>query len=433
MANGQSTTDIANVEIEKLQDMMPELLKSETSLVGLIADNGRATRIGTGSTAGAFRVVPKIFRPGAYEYGSLDGAALPQGKGSGYDKLYIVPYTRFLPVGFTKLVELVGVKTDGLAITNVVTDTMTDAAVQAKMIRNQILNAGDGTAKLGLVLSATTTVVTMQNASFGARLISQGQKVTIWSGTTLYGTVTVGVVFNQLGTVQSFQFTNFVGANGHVVADINSSGLIIRPKGLTDGAPVATHGLPYWNNTSTSGTYFGATRANTPYFISPGYDAGGAQISLPVLDLLIQEIKSKLGVEGLRGQSWHTHSSQVSAYKELGYERQVCQAADMPKGLDLLYSGKLKIADYPVLEDTDADQGVWDMVQPKAIGRVMYGDGPFWYEIPGIGRLYPLYDTSGSPLTEFGSTFVDAEDLFCDNPLAGGRISNCKIPAGHTS
>lgn len=431
MAIGQAVTDIANVEIEKLQDNMPELLKDERTLVGLIADNGRSQRIGTGSTAGAFRVVLKTQRPGAYEFGSLDGGALPQGKGSAYDKLYITPYTRFLPVGFTKLAELVGTKVDNLAVTNVVQDTMADAAVQAKMIRNQLLNAGDGTAKLGLTLSATGTVITMQNSSFGARLIYPGQKVTIWSGSTLWGQVTVGNVFNQLGMVQSFSFTGFVGFNGKLVGDLNASGLIVRPKGLTDGAPVATHGLPYFNNTSTAGTYFGLTRANAPYVIAPGYDAGGGQITLPVLDLLIQEVKSKLGVEGLRGQSWHTHSSQVSSYKELLYERQYVKVGEAPAGLDMLYTGKMKVADFPVLEDTDADQVCWDFVQPKAIGQVMYGDGPFWYEIPGIGRLYPLYDTSGSPLTEFGSTFCDANDFYCDNPLAGGRISNLKVPSGH--
>ena len=70
-------------------------------------------------------------------------------------------------------------------------------------------------------------------------------------------------------------------------------------------------------------------------------------------------------------------------------------------------------------------------MQPKAWGKVTYGDGPFWYEATG-GKIYPIYDTStGTPRTEFGACMVDAKQYFVDNVLAGGRISNCKLPAGN--
>lgn len=431
MANGQASTDIAAVELEKAQDMIPQLLKDEETLDGVIHDNGRATRIGTGSSAGAYRVALKYARPSQYQMGSLDGAALPTGKGSSYDKIYVTPQVLMLPVGWTKLVELVGKKVDQMAITDVVSDTMADAADQLKQVRDQLLQT-DGTGKIGVVASATTTVITCQQASFGARLINPGQYVTIWSGTTLYALIQVSAVFNQLGQTPTFAFSNATYYNGQSVTSLNASGLIIRPAGLTDGAPVSIHGLAYVNSTSQSGTYFGVTRSSAPYVVAPGFDAGASQISLPALRLIINMVKSKLGSKGLKGQCFHTHDSQVAAYEELGFERQTLPLADgKAKGIDLLYSGKKTVADYAVLDNTNADQTAWDFVQPKAWGRVMYGDGPFWYEAGNAGRIYPLYSSSGTPLTEFGATLVDAYDMYDDNVWAGGRISNLKVPAAN--
>lgn len=432
MAIGGATTDIAAVELEKVQDMIPALLKDETTLDGVIQDNGRSTRIGTNNPA--FRVVLKFARPGAYIAGALDGAALPTGKVSQYDKFTLTPQIIMLPVGWTKLVELVGQKTDAIAIANIVEETMADAADQLKIIRNQLLQT-DGTGTLAKVSSATGTVVTCQQASFGARLISPGQPVSFFVGTTLYGTAIVGnKVFNQIGVTQSFDFTNFVGANGHVVGDINSNTVLVRASGVADGAPVFIHGLPYVNNTSTGGSYWSITRANAPYVVAPGYDLGGAQVSLPSFRLLLTMIKSRLGVKALKGNGlgWHTHSSQIAAYEELGFEKQVITLADgKAKGMDLLFSGPMKVADHGIMENIDADQTRWDFIHPKCWGKVTYGDGPFWYEIPGIGRIYPLYSATGAPLTEFGATMVDAKDYYNDNPLAGGALTTARIPAGN--
>ena len=93
-----TAVDIASLEVEGIQELIPELLKSEKTLDSLFEDNGRAQRVGTI----AYRIPMKYARPGDYKSGSLDGAALPIGGGSKWDKGTITPQTLMLPVGSTE-------------------------------------------------------------------------------------------------------------------------------------------------------------------------------------------------------------------------------------------------------------------------------------------------------------------------------------------
>lgn len=411
---------IAAIQLENVQEMVPELFNDETTLDGMISDNGRAQRVG--STA--YRIPMKYARPGDYKMGDLDGGTLPTGGGSKWDKGTVSPVVVMLPVGWTKLVELIGQKADKVAITNVVNETLADAADQMKKIRDIALNT-DGTGKIGVVSAVDTTnnIITM-DGGFGARLVQPDQTVGIWNGTALRGTfANVDRVFNTLGGTQSF---HYAGADVAGAADND----IVRVNGLTDGAPSYVFGLPYFINNSTTGTLLGITKANAPYVVSNAYDLGGAQISLPALRLLINQVSSRLGKKGLKDQFFHTHPSQVAAYEELGFERQEVESNGSFGPLDLMFEN-FKVAGYKVMSNNNADQTRWDFVSPKSFGKVQYADGPFWYETAG-GKIYPIYDTStGAPTTSFGATLISATQYFCDNMLANGCITTAKVPSGN--
>lgn len=415
-----AAADIAAVELENVQSLIPELLKEETTLDSLMEDNGRAVRIGTI----AYRIPLKYARPGQYKSGSLDGAALPIGAGSKWDKGTMTPQVIMLPVGWTKLVELVGTKTDKVAVANVVDETMADAVENLRQIRDILLQT-DGTGTLSTVSAVDTTnnIITLKGG-FGARLILPGQTVGIWNNTALRGSyATVDTVFNTLGGTQSFHYAG---------ADVSGAAAndLIKVDGLTDGAPVYIHGLPAYINTSTAGTLMGITKASAPYVVSNGYDLGGGQITLPAARLLINQVQSRLGKKGLKGQIFHTHPSQVAAYEELGFERQEVETSGVYGKMDLLFED-FAIGGFPIYSNNNADQTAWYFLDPKTFGKVKYGDGPFWYET-GTGKIYPLYDPStGAPLTEFGATMIDAKDYYCANVLGNGVLSTCKVPTGN--
>ena len=416
-----TAVDIASLEVEGIQELIPELLKSEKTLDSLFEDNGRAQRVGTI----AYRIPMKYARPGDYKSGSLDGAALPIGGGSKWDKGTITPQTLMLPVGWSQLVALVGVKTDKVAVANVVDETMADAVENLANIRDQVLNT-EGTGKLGVVLSVSGATVVMALATtygFGARLLNMGQTIGIWNGNTLRGTVQIDQMpFNTLGGTQSFHFT---GADPGI-----AGGDFVRVNGLTNGAPVFINGLSTFINTSTAGTLLGITKANASYVVSNGYDLGGGQITLPSARLLINQVQSRLGKKGLKGQIWHTHPSQCAAYEELGFERQEIETDGTYSKMDLLFED-FAIGGYPIMPNNNADQTAWTFLLPKTFGRVTYGDGVFWYDT-GSGKVYPLYDTStGAPTTLFGATMVDARNIYCDNVLANGVLTSCRVPTGN--
>ena len=396
---GMSATDIASLELEGVQEIINDLVLDDKQL-DTYFNNNRAEKVGTIS----YRIVMKYAKPGHFQFLSLDGGTLPQGPGSKWQKGAVTPQAFGIPTGWTKLVELAGKKAPQVAITNVVDEVMQDVTEQLGNVREVLLQT-DGAATLGIVsaIDNVNNIVTAQYQPFGTRLLQAGLTVDIVNpaNNLRRGSITVDYNFNFLGSTNTFGFTGAAPAGTQALD-------VIRAVGVTDGAPVGIYGMAYscrtprWNGVRD-------TRANAPWVVTNGYNNGGAQITLPIFRLIISQIKNRLGKRGLKGQFFHTHPSQVASYEELGFNLQMIPLADgKAKGLDLLFSGEKSVEGYAIIENVRADQTVWDFVQPKAFGKVMWGDGPFWYDT-GIGKIYPIIDGStGTPKTSFGATLIDA-------------------------
>lgn len=420
---GMSATDIASLELEGVQDVINDLTLDEKQL-DTYFNNNRAEQVGTI----AYRIVMKWAKPGHFQMGSLDGGTLPTGPGTKWQKGAVTPQVIMLPTGWTKLVELAGKKAPQVAITNVVDEVMNDVTEQLANAREVLLQT-DGAGTLGIVSSIDTVnqIYTLNSTPFGTRLLQAGLTVDIVNpaNNLRRGSVTLDYNFNFLGSAQTFGYST-ANVGGAQANDI------VRVQGVTDGAPVGIYGLAYFISTSTQGSTLGVTRANSPFMVSNGYNNGGAQITLPIFRLIINQIKQRIGKRGLKGQFFHTHPSQVASYEELGFQLQMIPLGDgKAKGLDLLFSGEKSVEGYPIVENVRADQLSWYFIQPKAFGKVQYGSGPFWYDT-GIGKIYPIIDGStGTPKTAFGATMIDPRQYFCDNLVAQAVISQCGVPVGN--
>lgn len=426
------STDIASLELEGVEKMFPELLKWSTRLYSRLGQKVKSIPVGTR----AYRLPFQYGRPADMRGGSLDGGVYPLGDQSKWSNGSITPTVLFFGTNWTKLVELVGVAKDAVAVKNVVDKNMADLADQVKSGMNKLLHtAGKGTLATVSAINTGTQLVTVNTSGFGARLLEPGMVVeTSNSGTDLKdGTYTIDYVINAIGGTQQFHYSAVTG--GPAVATDN-----VRIPGLTDGAPITIYGLPYFINNSTAGTILGVNKTTFPQVVSNSLDAGAGQINQPIVEALINIIQARIGSgdsNPMAGGFFHWHRSQKTSYRELGYQLQTIPmpSGSAPSELDLFFGGAEggdieKLAGFPTHTDDHADNSAVYFIQPEGWLKVQYGDGPFWADpIPG-SKIYPIYDpTTGRPTAQFGATMVCTEQFACQNMLTQGVLSNLGLPA----
>jgi hypothetical protein len=429
------STQLASLEIEGVQKQFPELLKFSTRLVSRLGKNIRTVQVGTKS----YRLPMQYGRPADMRVGSLDNGVYPLGDASKWTNGTITPFVLFFGTNWTKLVELVGVAKDAVAIKNVVSKNMADLADQVKSGTNKLLHT-NGKGTLAVVdtggVDTSNNIITVSTNGFGARLLEAGMEVEIAdpsSNLKRDHTYNIDYVQNVIGSTQKFHYTGS-DATSAAAADL------IRVPGVVDGAPICTYGLPYFINNSTSGTLLGITKSTAPYVVSNALDAGGGQLNQPIVEALINIIQGRIGSgenNPMAGGFFHWHRSQKSSYSELGWQLQTIPmpSGQAPNELDLFFGGgngtdTYKLCGYPTHLDDHADNTSLYFIQPDGWGKVQYGDGPFWADpIPG-SKIYPIYDPStGRPTSAFGATMVVTEQYYCDNVISQGVLSNLGLPA----
>lgn len=427
------STDIASLEIEGVEKMFPELLKWSTRLYSRLGQKVKKIQVGTK----AYRIPFQYGKPAAMQVGSLDSGVYPLGDQSKWANGSVTPLVLFFGTNWTKLVELVGVAKDAVAIKDVVSKNMADLADQVKSGVNKLLHTGGkGTlAIVGTVTTGGTSTVSVSTNGFGARLLEAGMTVEVVNpgNDNKRGTYAIDWVQNAIGGTQIFHYSgaDVGGATGND---------LIRVVGCTDGAPICMYGLPYFINNSTAGSLLGVTKASYPQVVSNALDAGSGQINLPIVEALVNVIQGRLGSgdqNPMSGGFFHWHRSQKTSYRELGYQLQTIPmpSGKAPSELDLFFGGAEggdmeKLAGFPTHTDDHADNTAVYFVQPDGWLKVQYGDGPFWADpIPG-SKIYPIYDSAtGRPTANFGATMVVTEQYACQNVMAQGVLTSLGLPA----
>src|SRR5436309_2582539 len=410
------------LQLEDVNDVIPLLVESSHCLDARIKDNGRSTRVSTKS----FRIRIQTALTGAVAKINLDGGSLPAGGSSQWDQFTITPLAYAVPVQYTRLADLVGEPKD-VASTNPVSKTIADAAIYIQRMRDVFLQTnGDG--KLATVDAGYTTnanPIVLSGTPFGARLLHLGQKVQVFTSNFLTnrGSCNITSIANTLGGTQSIT-VDAVPAN-------TQAGDIIVVDGLATANDPFINGIPVFHSTATTGTLMGLSRGNS-YVVANGVNASNSTITLPLLRLSQNQIVQALGADGLKGQIWHTHPSQLQAYEELGFQLQyVPLEGGKAKNFDGLYQ-KMTIDGREIISNVHADQTRWDLVNVKAWGKVKWGNPPFWFKNRGGQTVFQQYDTaSGNPQSVEKSYLVDAIQFYVDNPKSLGSVTSCKVPAGN--
>jgi hypothetical protein len=411
------------LQLEDVNDVIPLLVEAAHSLDARIKDNGRSNRVSTKS----FRIRIQTALTGAVAKINLDGGSLPSGGSSQWDQFTVTPLAYAVPIQYTRLADLIGEPKD-VATVNPVSKTIADAAIYIQRMRDVFLQtAGDG--KLAIVdgsyAGGGANPVILQSQPFGARLLHQGQKVQVFTSNfvTARGSCTVTSMANTLGSTQSIT-VDAVPA-GTVAGDI------IVVDGLATGNDPFINGIPVFHSTATAGTLMGLSRS-LGYVVANGVNAANASITLPLLRLAQNQIVQSLGADGLKGQLWHTHPSQLQAYEELGFQLQYVPLNEgKAKNFDGLFQ-KMTIDGREIINNVHADQTRWDLVNVKSWGKVKWGNPPFWFKNRGGQTVFQQYDTTtGNPQAVEKSYLVDAIQFYVDNPKSLGSVTACKVPSGN--
>lgn len=420
------------LQLEAVNKTVRRLINEESELDSRISERGTVTKVSLRS----FRVRFKIANPGNVAMFNLDGGTIPSGGLSQWDQGTVTPLAWIIPVEYSRLADIIGSSGSAVVTENPVDTTLTDVARQMAIVRDQFLQtSGDGhiatvdSAYAGsganpIVLANNPAGESLLGGAFGARLISPQQQVQVMSPSySLRGVCTVATVANKLGGVQSI--TVDAVPSGTVAGDF------IMVAGVAAGTPNFVFGIPYFHNTSTSGTYLGISRAN-PYVVANGVNANGAQITLPALRAAMNRVVQSLGSEALANQFWHTHISQGQAYEEMGFAKQQITMSDgkMP-GFDGLSRkmSDLRIGGREVLLTNHADITRWDFMDPGAWLKVVWGNTPQWFKNKSGQWVFQVMDPStGNPTANELCAYYDARQYAVDNPQAISTVSTAKVP-----
>jgi hypothetical protein len=419
---GLSAAGAINTQLEQVQDSIPFLVEKENTLDKYIQDNGRATRV----SLKQFRVIMETALPGSVSKVDLDSASVgfPAGGSSEWMQGTVSPMAFCVPIEWTKLAELAAA--GDVAVVNTVAKQLGRATDRLKQARDQFLQT-DGTGKLAVVtaIDAVNRLITLNNVPFGARLINKNQVVGVFNGNAKRGGCTVTAVNKQLGGTQSIKVDQWVAGTG--VGDF------IRVDGVEDGGPIFLNGIPVFHQTAKVGTTMNIDRSLdvNNFIIANGVDAGGGQVTQPLLKVPFNQIKQELGEEGMKQLLIHTHPAQVSAYEEMGW---ILQTYPLNNGkasdLDLFFTGKKTIEGRPIVENIHAAVDRWDYMNVAAWGKVKWGNPPFWFTQEGR-RVFEIYAANGSPTAGARSFLIDCLQYYCDNLKSISSVTNAKVPVNY--
>ena len=415
-----STTQ--ELQLEALNEVIKLLIEKEAKLDSRISERGSITPVSLRS----FRIRFQTAFPGNVSMFNLDGGILPAGNFSQWVQGTTTPLAYVIPVEYSRLVDIVGEGGPKVVSENPVTKTLADVAVQMAKNRDQFLQqAGDGKiAQVDASYTGGANPIILANSPWGARLISQGQQVQVMDNTyTLRGTCYVTNVNNKLGGIQSITVDTVPAGT--------AAGDFIMVAGVAATTPVFLFGIPYFHNTSTTGTYLGIARTQS-YVVANGVAAGGAPLSLPMLRAALSRVEQSLGTDALKSQVWHAHPSQIQAYEEMGFAKQeiLMSNGKMPgfDGVTASHDG-FTIAGREIVRNIHADNTRIDFMDFGSWLKVVWGKAPFWFKNRSGQWVFQIYDpASGNPTANEGCYYVDARQYAVDNPQAISSVTGLKVP-----
>jgi hypothetical protein len=425
MADLQAGVGAIAVAIEQVYKNPKLIAEQDSELVGLIADNGKAEPV----SAHTFRITFQDAVPAEEAAISLDNAAqnFPSPGSSDWQAGTITPVARALPIGWTKLAEIAG--KPELTVVNIVAKQMADIIRESAKRCDIHLCAGDGTGFIGNIVSvdAVNLILYMNDADFGARLITKGQHFDVYNGLNFVVTVQALAVTKN-GPTQSVAVNTVAGIN---------PGYIARVSGLTSGSPYYVYGIPYWVSNTPTGLTAGIDRsvpANN-YILASGTNANG-EMSPPLLRIPFDQIKAILGLKTIKAGKFRLQwgPAQAAMYDQLaGQFFQITKQDGKLGTYDLLGEpSESEVLGNKPLENIHANNSQISYLMMDCWNKIQFGTlaSPWWFTWDGR-RVFPQIGSNGLPTAGAVSFLVDTRQFFVDNPPSQASLYGLTLPPGY--
>lgn len=354
-------------------------------------------------------------------YYQPDGGSYFQGQANQVDQFIVAPQPIMVAISATELARRIAKSGKDVVVDNWVAKMIADVKDKAAHTRSAYLQSYNNSV-LATVNSTYTsgTVVPLQNASFGGRLLDRLAQYQITD--TNYNVLgTVNVIDVQKNSVGGIDTVTLDSAPGGL-----ASGCFFIPIGLATGNPIGFNGLQYIVSPSTNLEYCGASRANS-YVQSPAFNANGAFLTLGAVSAFMTRMVQALGTQRFKERkknTWYTHPAQRMSAEVLGFAKSFYMNSDgkVPSGgYDIAASRneKWKIAGMDVEEDSMAaiDKLYW--IDMGVMKRVRYpGSQKF---IPGMieGIFWPR-NSGGLWVAEADAMYQDSVNYYSSLPWASG-------------
>ena len=383
---------------------------------------------------------PIELTPGGYTRGyNSDGGSLGPGSGPTYDKAVVNTVDLAHVVSWTTRSQWV---TDDRrkAVINNFRRLLANQMAQFRRDIDSLISFGDGNASLGttaaavsvgginaatdsLQLSVNPTTGTIYDG-FGAHNVRQGLRVDFWAS-DWSAKVNTNPVEITYWDIKNKIIGFATGTSGGP-----SAGAHVVMEGFPGSPPVSLFGVAYHHNDSSTGTWLGFDRSQTPQIVANSVNANSNPLALPYPRLALNLIGDRLGLKerGQRTQAW-THPAQQQAYEELGFGISQIVKSAKEEALDLYFSENMRMAGAPVKVSYSWDRTRIDFVDLDLWGRAELHK-PGFYEVDGK-RIFEARAGDGSVAASMTFHLVSSFNTFVKLPAGCSYVKSLLYPTGY--
>jgi len=389
-----------------------------------LIDKGEVTEVGERD----FRI------PAQVTNGGRVGTYNPQGgdMGRGTASSGVVMISSYFPLRLNFEIDHLSIKATRnktIAIKNPFKAMIADAVPEFMVYRDKFLHC-DGTAVLATAVATATvsskTQYTM-DANFGVMRLRRGQFLNIYDTT--------------LATLKSSS-TLYIQQWDPGARTILLSGLVTSPvatdkmcfEGTSGASPAGIQGIPYFNNSATSGTTLGINRANENEIIANSVNAAGGLTHEHGMALYHRNLK-RFGKQADNMVGLCPTSQQAAIWMNVMSIQRIDLGSTQAEAVDRLPKLKGKKSfmwcGMPHMVDIHQDETRIDYIIPELWGWARLGEMDF-FETPGKSgadaRFFQLSGGSGGPAAAVWFGLTCEEQPYNVRPGAGGFIYGLTAP-----
>jgi hypothetical protein len=409
-------------ELERVMPLVDMLYDVDDTFYASISKESNVEKI----SARDMRIPLKLAPGGYFGQYNPDGGDLGRGAGPVFDKAVINTIPFEYACEWTKKAEW---STDDKrkAVVDAFKDIMAGAMPEFRRNSDAMcMTAGNGV--LGTISAVSAgagfDTVTLATDGFGAMLLRQGQKVNVYDAT----------LATQRTLAVQPEITFYDQANKQIKLTPNTTNIaptdVLVIAGVSGASPVSLFGVPYHNNSASTGAWLGLDRATYPQIRASRVNAGGS-LALPFPRLAMNKLLDRTGKN--KGKKFKLKAmmnpAQADAYEQLGQLVTVINKQAKAEGLDLYFGDNMQMAGVTVETNIHWDKKRIDFIAPDMWGRAEM-HAPGFYEVAGR-KLFEIRGPSGGVATSQVFYIVASWNLFLKNPAAAAYIDNLTVPSGY--